>query len=257
MSYIDATILGLLQGLTEFLPISSSGHLVLAQSLLGVKQPGVSFEVMLHLGTMLAVVVYFRSLLTDLVRSLYTPDRRRERTILVYLVIGSLPAGVAGLLFHHFYNRVFSNPLVTSLLLLVTGVILLTPRFLRPRVKGLALPSVIVMGLAQALAILPGLSRSAATITFGELSGAEPSQAAEFSLLLAVPAIAGAALLRAGDPLYLNLVLSGQYLVGVLLAFVSGLVAVRILILTVRRGQFEYFAYYCFAAGLVGLYLFL
>jgi len=257
MTYFDALLLGILQGLTEFLPVSSSGHLVLAQAILGVKQPGVAFEVLLHLGTLLAVLIYFRSQLTLLVRSIFDANMKRERTIVGYLVIGTIPAGLAGLFFKDFFERAFSNPAMTSLMLLVTGLVLLSTRFFKRGNRRVSILSAIIMGIGQAVAILPGISRSGTTIAAGMISGVRPSEAAEFSFLLAIPAILGAAALKSKEMLTLTSDLLGQYLVGAVFSFLFGLVAVYVVLAVVKRGKLDYLAYYCFAAGAVGLYLFL
>ena len=257
MSFLDALFLGILQGLTEFLPVSSSGHLVLAQELVGVSDPGVAFEVVLHLGTLLSVLVFFRKQLFSLIASLYSKDMVQERRMVGYLILGTIPAGFVGLLFEDFFDRVFSNPALTSVMLLVTGLLLFISRFFKSGRKEIGLPSALIMGVGQALAIFPGISRSGSTIVAGMMTGVNPSKAAEFSFLLAIPAIGGAALLKAGELLSLQSSLWGPYLLGLILSFVTGLGAVYAVLAAVRRGRFEFFAYYCFAVGLLGLYLFL
>jgi undecaprenyl-diphosphatase len=256
MSYLDAVILGILQGLTEFLPVSSSGHLVLAQAILGVKQPGVSYEVLVHLATALAVVIYFRQRIVLLVRSIFDGTMKSERAILGCLIIGTVPAGVLGVLFSGFFESAFSNPLVTSLMLFVTGVILLATRYVRTGRRNVSLVSAIVMGFGQALAIMPGISRSGATIAAGMAAGVNPARAAEFSFLLALPAILGAAMFKADELLLLRADLIGQYVAGAVVSFALALVAVYTVLAVVRRGKFDYFGYYCVVAGAVGLYLF-
>jgi len=256
MTYFDAVLLGILQGLTEFLPVSSSGHLVLAQAILGVKQPGVSFEVLAHLGTLLAVFIYFRSQVTLLVRSVFEGHMKEERAIIGYLIIGTIPAGLAGLLFKDFFERAFSDPMMTSLMLFVTGLILLSTRFYRRGGKGIGILSAIFMSLGQAAAILPGISRSGTTIAAGMACGVEPSRAAEFSFLLAIPAILGGMVLKRNELLNIDSSLIGPYLVGMVFSFLLALVAVHMVLAVVKRGKLDYFAYYCFAAAGVGLYLF-
>ncbi len=256
MSYVDAAILGILQGLTEFFPISSSGHLVLVQSLLGVKVAGVSFELLVHLGSLAAVLIYFRERIVELVRAVFDRTMVPQRKVIAFLVIGTIPAGVVGVLLDDFFEQAFSNPTMTSYMLLATGLILLSTRFVRPREGEVTLVGSIVMGLGQALAIFPGISRSGSTIAAGMLCGIKPTEAAEFSFLLAVPAIGGAVVLKAGNLAEIGSELMGPYLAGMVLSFIFSLAAVHLLLKIVRRGRFQYFAYYCFAAGLVGLYLF-
>ncbi len=256
MTYLDALILGILQGLTEFLPVSSSGHLVIGQALLGVKQPGMSFEITVHVGTLLAVLVYFRVRIYGLIEALWKADRTYQRRVIFYIIIGTLPAVIVGLTLKDFFEGAFSNPLMTSFMLLATGAILLSTRFIRNATGGLTLPRSVLIGIGQALAIFPGISRSGTTIAAGMWAGVKPQEAAEFSFLLAIPAIAGAAVLDAADMAAIPSELMVQYIIGFASSFVLALVAVYLVLEVVKRGRLDYFAYYCFALGGVGLYLF-
>lgn len=257
MSYLDAIILGIVQGLTEFLPVSSSGHLVLTEAILKVKQPGVSFELIVHVGTLLAVLVYFYRPLLRLVQSLYTGSMVAERRMIGWLILGSIPAAIVGLALEDFFESAFSEPAITAAMLLVTGVLLLSTRFVRKGEKPLGGVSAIIMGLGQAMAIMPGISRSGSTICFGLFSGVKPAEAAEFSFLLSIPAIAGAVILKYQELAGIPSPLVGPYIAGALAAFALGLFAVYAVLATIKKGKFEYFAYYCFAAGALGLYLFM
>jgi len=257
MSYLEAIILGIIQGLTEFLPVSSSGHLVLAEAVLKVKEPGVSFELLVHVGTLLAVLVYFFRPLVRLVKAVYTPRMHTERRMIGLLILGTVPAALVGLLLEDFFEAAFSAPALTAAMLLVTGVLLLSTRFVDKGSKPLSAGSALIMGIGQAMAIMPGISRSGSTICFGLFSKVQPAQAAEFSFLLSIPAIAGAVILKYEELLNISTPLVGPYLAGALAAFVFGLLAVYAVLATIKRGRFEYFAYYCFAAGALGLYLFL
>lgn len=256
MSYFEAIFLGLLQGLTEFLPVSSSGHLVLASHLLGTKQPGVSFEIVVHLGTLLSVLVYFRQRLARILRAPFDDQFKSERKLWGYLVLASIPAALLGLIFKEKFEQAFSEPFYTSVALIITAVILFVSRFFKKATGQIKLPTVLVMGLGQALAIFPGISRSGSTIVAGMMTGASPVVVAEFSFLMAIPVIAGAALLQIKSLLSLEPGLMGPYLVGAIGSFLTGLVAVYAVLNIIKRGRFEYFAFYCLALGLVGLYLF-
>ena len=256
MTYWEAILLGIIQGLTEFLPISSSGHLVLTQELLGVKQPGVSFELIVHVGTLLAVLVYFRSRVWLLIRSVFDGQMKRERRIVLFLIVGTIPAGLAGVLLKDIFEEAFSAPLLTACMLFVTGMLLLSTRFVAKGEKPVGWVSALVMGVGQALAILPGISRSGSTIATGLLFGVQPREAAEFSFLLALPAIAGAVVLKLDDLMAVEAGLVGQYIAGAVAAFLFGLLAVYAVLATIRKGKFEYFAYYCFLAGAVGVIIF-
>lgn len=251
MTLIQAVFLGLVQGLTEFLPVSSSGHLALTSHFLKVENPGLTFEIVLHVGTLLSVLVYFRPQLWRLFVSLFNREMKEERRMIAYLFIGTLPAAVIGISFKHYFESVSNQPQVVALLLCVTGGLLLLPR-LFPKNHGdqtITFRTALIMGFGQAFAILPGISRSGSTIISGMLSGVNPAKAAEFSFLLAVPAIGGAAVLSLRDLEKIDTTLAIPYLAGGLVAFISGLIAVYAVLSSIRRGKFEYFAYYCIAVG--------
>ena len=257
MTYIESIILGIIQGLTEFLPVSSSGHLVLAEALLGVHPPGVTFEVVLHLGTLFAVLVYFRSRIFELIHSVFDSKMKKQRAMLGYLALGTIPAGVIGVAFKDFFEAAFDSPVSAAAMLLVTGLILLSTRLVPKQTKPVTALKAFLIGIGQAVAIMPGISRSGSTISAGLLLGLKPAEAAEFSFLLAIPAIGGAAVLNFDDLSKLPVDQMGQYGVGMVASFLVALGAVYLVLESIRRGKFEYFAYYCFAAGAVGLYLFL
>ena len=251
----QAIVLGFVQGLTEFLPVSSSGHLGLATHLMNVNDPGETFEVVVHLGTLLSVVVYFHKRLWQLTLSLFNEEMVEERRTIACLILATIPAGIAGFTLKDAFNKANDSPVIISLLLLVTGIVLLLPRLLKKRGgegKPIRLNSAMAMGVGQALAIFPGISRSGSTIVAGMLAGADSSKAAEFSFLLAIPAIGGAGLVTFLKLEETSSALLGTYAIGGAVAFVSGLVAVYAVLASVRRGKFEHFAYYCFTVGIVG-----
>jgi len=249
MGELQAAWLAAVQGLTEFLPVSSSGHLVILQGLMDVPRQGIAFEVVVHLGTLLAVlVVYGRDLLRILVGALRR-DRKSLRMIGL-LAIGSVPAGAAGVLLGDSVRELFDSPLLASFMLLVTGTVLFTTRWAR-RDGGPGPLSAIVIGLSQALALLPGISRSGSTISTGLFFGLDREEAARFSFLLSVPAIAGAGLLElpgmsASD-------METHLLVGFVVSALTGYSALRLLLRFVRHGKLHAFCWYCWAAGIVGI----
>lgn len=246
-------LLGLIQGLTEFLPVSSSGHLALASHFLGVQNPGLIFEIVLHFGTLLSVLVYFRRSLWAMFLSLFNKEMIEERRMIGYLFIATLPAAIIGLSFKHQFESLSDQPRVVALLLCVTGAVLLLPR-LFPKKHGdqsMTLRTALIMGFGQAFAILPGISRSGSTIVSGMLSKVNPAKAAEFSFLLAVPAIGGAAVLALRDLENIDSSLALPFLAGGIVSFISGLIAVYAVLSSIRKGKFEYFAYYCIAVGLI------
>jgi undecaprenyl-diphosphatase len=257
MNYFDAILLGIIQGLTEFLPVSSSGHLVLAEHFLHAKMPGVVFELLLHFGTLLAVLIYFRKKISSLIKSLFDSRMITERRMILFLLLGSIPAGIAGLLFKDFFEAAFGAPLMTSVMLMMTGLILLATGLVRKRNREMNLARSIIVGIGQAVAILPGISRSGATISAGLFCGVKPVEAAEFSFLLSIPAIGGAILLKAKEIFHMDMHLIGQYLSGTLISLLLGLFSVYMLLGIIKRGKFVYFGIYCLLAGAVGVYHFM
>ncbi len=256
MTFLEAVILGLVQGLTEFLPVSSSGHLVLTQEFMGIDDKGVTFEILVHFGTLLSVIIYFWRPLWRLVLSIVPPFREEyagDRKRIVYLAIASVPAAIVGFSpLKDVFEGTYEKPAVVGLLLVVTGVILFLPRLMKRRgQREVGWGSALIMGIGQAFAILPGVSRSGSTIVSGMLAGTKSSAAAEFSFLMAIPAIAAAALLETRHLVEVRADLLGPYVAGAVVAFLSGLAAIYTVLAAIRRGKFEYFGVYCILAGIV------
>lgn len=262
MSLLEAVLLGIVQGLTEFLPISSSGHLVLGEFLLGVKFDDISFEVFLHFGTFLSVVIVFRRTIWSMIEAVWLKAKSifirgnassvsEDWHLFWLIVVGSIPAGIAGFLFKDYLETCFSSVLFVSFMLLVTGSVLFLTRFFKASRGRMNFSDALLVGLAQAFAMLPGISRSGLTISTGIFKGVERSKSAEFSFLLSLPAILGASLLELKD--VLNHADLGQslviYVVGTVTAFVIGYLAIKFLLNVIRKGKFQYFGYYCFAVG--------
>ena len=260
MSIFEAIILGIIQGLTEFLPVSSSGHLALAQHLIpgfDIEEVGVTFDLMLHIATLFAVLIYFRLKLLNLGFALFEKGRTAERRLIFLLIIATLPIVIAGFTFKDPLEQVKEYPVVVSALLCVTGLILFIPGWINARAdRDHSLRSSVIMGIGQAFALLPGISRSGTTITAGMIAGVKPKLAAEFSFLLAVPAIGGAMVLKMKD---ISSISAGQavpYAAGMLAAFFTGIIAIYAVLTLVGRGKFRYFGYYCIAVGIAGLIYF-
>lgn len=271
MNPFKAAVLGIVQGLTEFLPISSSGHLVLGQTLLGVDESGIAFEVFVHFGTLLAVVSIFWNDIVKLALaffSLFQPKTIKNGyhksyannlhfRWIWYLIFATIPAVFIWLLFEERIEFAFSNPHLVSIMLLVTGVILSATFFCKITNRPMGLWQSIAVGFAQAFAILPGISRSGSTISAALLLRVESNEAAKFSFLLAVPAIAGATLLKTVQllsvPLETSFVVA--LIVGTITAYISGFFAIKLLLDIVRRGKLYWFAIYCFIVGIIGLLL--
>ena len=195
--------LAVLQGATEFLPVSSSAHLALFEHVFQSKLDNVAFDVVLHLGTLFSVLVFYRKDLFRFVQAFFLkisgklPEEKKEDWRMVLFVIwGSIPAAIVGGEFHKFFEAAFDKPVWISSFLLVTGAFLFLSKFSKPKGIGLNLRNTLIIGLAQAVAILPGISRSGSTITTGLFLGLERKKAADFSFLLSIPAVAGAAILE-------------------------------------------------------------
>ena len=259
MTLLDAIFLGILQGATEFLPVSSSGHLALAQYLLAdFEQSGVLFDVLLHVGSMVAVAIYFWRDLSGLVSSLWRRDEAavQQRFMVWLLIAGSVPTAVIGLLFKDFFEGLFERPVIVCIMLLVTGGLLWIAEQLRNREQArteMSLVDAIVVGTVQGCAIIPGISRSGSTIATLLLRGVDGETAARFSFLLALPAVFGAALLSLKD---FDSVTAGTvfpYLAGTIAALVTGLLCIHLLMGVIRRRRLHWFAFYCWFVGGLGL----
>lgn len=254
---LAAVIWGLIQGLTEFLPISSSGHLVIVPAFLeefgmDIAAPSLAVSAALHLGTLVAVIVYFRRELALMLRVRSDPDARR---LLMLIGIGTVPA-LIGLPLRDTVENLQENVQIVGFMLLVTGVILvigqMAARGVRHMLDG-RIPDAIFVGIAQAFALIPGISRSGITITAGNMRRFDPSEAARFSFLLGIPVIAGAGLLSLPD-LFEEGVAFGEVAVGMGVAAVAGYAAIALLLAAIRKVGLIPFAVYCFAVGALTIY---
>lgn len=269
MSIWGGILLGIIQGLTEFLPVSSSGHLVIAQSLIkGFHQQGVLFDVMLHFGTLLAVLFFFRKDIYDILTSLlpkqwitnhgnydetFIADRRK---IALLIIAGTVFTGLIGISFEDQVHRLFESVDVAAYMLLVTGCLL----FLADRIKDTArgesdmnITDAIIIGIVQGMALIPGISRSGSTIAFGMFRKINGETAARFSFLLSIPAILGATILELG---YIQSVSSEDlivYAAGMITAALTGFVALKLLFFVIRKRRLGIFAYYCWLLGITTL----
>ncbi|MCP4847093.1 MAG: undecaprenyl-diphosphate phosphatase [Verrucomicrobiaceae bacterium] len=259
MNYSDAIILGIVQGLTEFLPVSSSGHLAITQEIIGIgadKTP-IIFDLLLHVATLVAVLIYFRKRLILLTLAIFDRSQKEERRLIMLLCLATIPIVITGLCLKDPLEQVREHPAIVSLLLCFTGLILFLPGLIKakpnqaPNVR-----SSILVGLAQSLALLPGISRSGSTIAAGLALGIRPALAAEFSFLLAIPAISGATLLKLDAISSIQKEEFAIYLTGIGAAFITGLLAIYAVISSIRHGKFAYFGVYCITLGIGGLIYF-
>lgn len=261
MSYAEAILLGLLQALTEFLPVSSSGHLVLAQAWFGERSVDVLFNVLLHTATMASVLLYFRREIAALCGGLFgrtssvPPFAGFEKKAVGLILLANVPTGIVGLLVDRYLEEAMSTPALVGVMLLVTGGALWLGRGRDPR-RGIAemtARDALLIGLVQGVAVLPGLSRSGVTIVAAILLGVERSLAAKYSLLISIPAIAGATLLEAFDAGSVSDLAVGPYVAGMLVAGAVGYAAVHLIIVMVRGHSFFRFAYYVWPVGLLAI----
>ena len=251
----ESILLGILQGLTEFLPVSSSGHLVLVQSLLpGFDGPAAAYDVLLHGGTLLAVMAYFRDDIFQILKESLKPGEGGLR-LPILLVLGSVPAGVVGVFFGDAIKPLFSAPRVASVGLLITSVLLFVTWKIKGKggrdLAGLTVPAVLLIGTFQAMAIVPGISRSGATIAAGLFLGLSGPNAARFSFLLSIPVIGGALLLESGVLFQAGLPLA--YLAGAVAAAAVGWASIALLMRILDRGNLLPFAVYCLLVGVLSM----
>jgi len=245
MNIFTSALLGVIQGLTEFLPVSSSGHLVIVQSMIpGFSQPGVLFDVVLHAGTLSAIVYYFRKEIIKL-----------KAKYIYYIVMGTLPVVVIGYLFRPLAETFFTNLRLVGVALMATGVInLLIDRAWKKR-GDLNEKKSLVVGIAQAFAIIPGISRSASTIFAGIGMGMDRKKAAQYSFLLSIPAIIGANILQYYFYGFSGVENIGFYMIGFLTSFITGIFAIGLVLKLLVKKKFSYFAYYCFIVGVIVVFL--
>ncbi|MBN1312668.1 MAG: undecaprenyl-diphosphatase UppP [Anaerolineae bacterium] len=260
MTIIQTIILGIIQGATEFIPISSSAHLLLIPWLLGWNTPSLGFDIVLHLGTLGAVLIYFRkdwlAMAQGALRLLTKRDTGDPNLqLLGLLIVGTIPAAVIGGLFEDFFERVFQNPLIASLMLFVTAGLLFTGERLGKQshdLENITWLDSIIIGFAQALAIFPGISRSGATIAAGRLRNLKRDSAARFSFMLATPIILGTGIIHLID-LFETGVASSEIvmlLVGFVTALISGYFVIRWLLNFLRTRSTAIFSIYCILAGI-------
>ncbi len=264
MSIIQAIILGLLQGLTEFLPISSSGHLVLVPWLLNWGDINdLTFDTAVHLGTLVAVLVYFRKDIGQIIMGVLNTLRQRslddDHGRLGWLILlGALPAGLIGLLLEDFFESLFSSPSLVAIFLLITGALLLLSESLSQQkrsVESLSWKDSLLIGVAQAGSITPGISRSGATIAAGLALGMRREEAARFSFLLALPIVGGAGALKLLDAVQVGMTNSEltALALGFIVSALSGYACIHFLLSYLRRQNLYIFTAYCWLFGLICL----
>ncbi|MEN7551417.1 undecaprenyl-diphosphate phosphatase [Rapidithrix thailandica] len=256
MSTIDALILGIIQGLTEFLPVSSSGHIELGKALLDIHiKENLLVSIVLHAATALSTIIVYRKDILDLLKDIFTFQWNESTAFALKIIISMLPVGIAGVFFKDQIESFFEGRvMLVGSMLLITGVLLLLTTFLEKKQgKEVGFGQSLIIGLAQAIAILPGISRSGATISTSLMIGVSREKAARFSFLMVLPPIIGATLLQVKDymetPVASGQVSSFILAIGFIAAFITGLLACTLMIRLVKQGKLAYFAVYCFIVG--------
>ncbi|MDE7456215.1 MAG: undecaprenyl-diphosphate phosphatase [Prevotella sp.] len=259
MSWFEALVLGIIQGLTEYLPVSSSGHLAIGQALFGMSDGGdnLMFTVAVHVATVLSTVVVLWSEIDWLVRGLFKCELNAETKYALNIVVSMIPVGIVGLFFKEQVEEIFgSGLLVVGCCLLVTAALLTFSYYAKPRQKEhISWKDALVIGLAQAVAVLPGVSRSGSTIATGLLLGNKKEKLAQFSFLMVIPPILGEALLDVLKMVKGEDVMGGidalPLAIGFVAAFVSGCLACKWMLNIVKRGKLLYFGIYCAIVGII------
>lgn len=259
MNVIDALVLGIIQGLTEFLPVSSSGHLELGKAILGdnsIPQESMLFTIVLHFATALSTIVVFRKDIWEILRGLLQFKWNDESKFSVKIIVSMIPAVIVGLLFETELEQLFGDSvLLVGFMLIITALLLWLADKAKNTQKKVNYKNAFVIGIAQAIAMLPGISRSGATISTSVLLGNDKTKAARFSFLMVVPLIFGKI---AKDFLSGELTHSGNnmaLIVGFIAAFVAGLFACTWMIALVRKSKLSYFAIYCLIVGVIAIAL--
>ncbi|HDD53166.1 MAG TPA: undecaprenyl-diphosphate phosphatase [Thermosulfidibacter takaii] len=256
----QSILLGVVQGLTEFLPVSSSGHLVLLQHFLGFKGDNLLFDLLVHGATLLAVVVYFWRDLWSLARSLVDKEAKKERRLLLYIVVATVVTAGMGFTFKGTLEGLFYNPKVVVGTLVATGFILfVADRFSYgdKSMFGFGWGPSALVGLAQGVAIVPGISRSGSTVSAALLLGMDREQAGRFSFLIAIPAILGAFVLEVRGVKDLSAAHFVPYLGGMVAAFLVGLASIKVFLQAISRKRLVWFAFYCWGVAFLSFILFL
>lgn len=258
MSLLEAIILGIIQGLTEFLPVSSSGHLELAKALLGdtsLPEESLMFTVVLHFATALSTVVVFRKEIAEIIQGLFQFQWNEHSQFSVKIIVSMLPAAVVGILFNEEIEALFSKQiLLVGAMLVITGLLLFLADKAKRTDKKVTFSNALMIGIAQAIAILPGISRSGATISTSVLLGVDRERAARFSFLMVVPLILGKMAKDLMDGGISNSSIDIIPLAaGAIAAFVAGLIACQWMISLVKKSQLKYFSYYCFIVGAIAI----
>lgn len=248
VTLIEALILAVVQGLTEWMPVSSSGHLVITQTVLGLNPPLI-FDVMLHVGTLIVVLTVFRKDIADIIKAVIKRDfETEEGKLALFIVVGSVPIAITGFIFYDFFKSLFSNLVAVGLALIITGSVLF---FSEKRIgnRKMGIIDSLLIGLAQAVTIIPGISRSGITVATGLLRKIDKTKAFRYSFVLSVPAVIGATVMESRDLVLGNMDMAPLFL-GATISMIVGYGSLKLLQKIVMNEKFHLFAYYCWTVGI-------
>ncbi|MDO8551286.1 MAG: undecaprenyl-diphosphatase UppP [bacterium] len=253
MTLFQVIVLAVIQGVTEFLPISSSAHLVFMPKLLGFTEPTVTFDVLLHLGTLISILIYFRKEIIKILLGLARQEKQAFQ-ILLFIIIATLPAIFFGVLFEDKVDQAFGSVKAVGVFLLITAILLLSTKLIKSegkKIDQLTWKNALFVGVLQAVAILPGVSRSGSTITAGLWQKLDRETAFRFSFFLGIPAIFGAAVLKMKDLSTLTRGGLTEELVGLIIASVVGYFSLKVLESVLKSAKLYWFGFYCLILGLL------
>jgi undecaprenyl-diphosphatase len=251
MEIFQALILGIVQGITEWLPISSSGHLVLLQQIFGLGS-SVAFDALLHLATVLVIIIVFWKDILAIIKSVFSLKWDENTKLLLFIIIATIPTAIIGLAFKDWLTALFTNMLLLGVFFIINGIILFLTRFAKGKNKELNWWQSIIIGVAQGASIIPSISRSGATISTGLFFGINKEKLIRFSFLIAIPAIIGAFIMESKGLVFEN---TGALVLGSLAALVVGYFSLKFIIRIIEKGKWHYFAYYCLILGILILVL--
>jgi len=263
MEIYQGVLLGILQGITEFLPVSSSGHLIIGQHFFNMTEPMLAFDISVHLGTLAAVIIVFARDIKKIIISIFQPVAKKSDLKLLFLIItGCVPTAIIGLIIKQWENIIFSSIVLVGFMLIVTGTILWMTKknqsIVNDRDKDkdmdtskFSFKSAFFIGLCQGVAVIPGISRSGSTIAAGLLAGLDRKMAGRFSFLFSIPAIAGAELLQIiGSMKNQQMIFTQATIFGTIASFITGYIALILLLKIVNKGKLHLFAPYCWILGM-------
>ena len=260
MNEIDAIILGVIQGLTEFLPVSSSGHLEITRELLDTNQlpsDNLLMTSVLHFATALSTILVFRKDIYNLIKGLFDKENKTSKSYIIKILIAIVPAGLVGFLLSDEIEFLFSgNMILVGIMLIITGTLLFLTKILKTKNFKISSIHALIIGLSQAFAVIPGISRSGATICTSLFLGNNKSEAAKFSFLIVIPVIFGAILkdVLSGD-IFDNEIKISILIIGFISSFLTGVLACKLMLKIVANNNLIYFSFYCFVLGIISIFI--